>query len=231
MHENSPTQVAAAGTLADPTVVQVLDRLHSAAQGDWKHALGPLPRFLFSKVTGRSFMQLAPPALFKRMYLPVSRGEGRLLYVLARSVHARRVVEFGTSFGISTLYLAAAVRDNGGGQVITTEIEPSKCRAAEASIRQAGLGDVARVLEGDALETLGAVEGPVDLVFLDGWKDLYLGVFELLTPKLRAGALVIADNIDFPEVGPYLEHVRGISGLTSTTVGSMECSFYESSTE
>jgi len=112
--------------------------------------------------------------------------------------------------------------------VVSTEIEPAKCRAATGSIRRAGLDDVAQVLEGDALATLPAVPGPVDLVFLDGWKDLYLPVFELLRPKLREGAVVVADNVNFPEVRPYLARVREDPGFVSATLpGShVECSWY-----
>lgn len=215
-------------SLRDPAVVQVLERLHYAARGDWRKGLGVMPHLFFSKVTGQSFMKLVSPAMLKRLYLPVSRDDGQLLYVLARSMRATRIVEFGTSFGISALYLAAAVRDNGGGRLITAEIEPSKCRAAEENIRQAGLEDFVQVLEGDALETLTAVEGPIDLVFLDGWKDLYLPVLELLADRLRAGALVVADNVDFPEVRSYLAYVRGGAAFTSASLarGEMECSCY-----
>ncbi len=110
-------------SLQDPAVARQLDLLHRAARGDWRHGVGVLPYFVFSKLTGRSFMRLVSPSMLKHMYLPVSRQQGHLLYALTRATHATRVVEFGASFGISTLYLAAAVRDNGGGQVITTEIE------------------------------------------------------------------------------------------------------------
>jgi predicted O-methyltransferase YrrM len=214
--------------MIDPAIATVLDRLHQAARGDWKRGLGVVPHFVWSKLTGKSFMKMVSPAKLKDMYIPVSRDGGRLLYMLARSIGARRVVEFGASFGISTLYLGAAVRDGGGGQVITTEIEPSKCRALESNVREAGLAEIVRVLEGDALQTLAQVEGPIDLVFLDGWKDLYLPVLELLTVRLRPGALVVADNTNFPDVRPYLTRVRQGAGFTSAPLvdGRMECSCY-----
>jgi predicted O-methyltransferase YrrM len=214
--------------LDDPPVAHVLDGLHRAARGDWRHTMKVLPYFLFSKATGRSFMRMITPSMLKGAYIPVSRQDGRLLFALARGTGARRVVEFGASFGISTVYLAAAVRANGGGRVISTEIEPSKCRAAQASIRQAGLDDVATVLEGDARQTLEDVELPVDLVFLDGWKDLYLSVLELLTPKLRKGAVVVADNVNLADTRPYLAHVRNNAEFVSALLpgGRMECSWY-----
>jgi predicted O-methyltransferase YrrM len=210
-----------------PQVTGVLDRLHRQAKGDWWQIPKVLPYFLYSKVTGRSFMRLVTPSMLSGMYIPVSRQDGLLLYALARGAGATWIVEFGASFGISTLYLAEAVRANGGGQVITTEIEASKCRAAEANIREAGLQDVATVLEGDALETLKAVDGPIDMLFLDGWKDLYLPVLELLAPKLRVGAIVVADNVNMPDTKPYLERVRSDPRFVSALLpgGRMECSW------
>lgn len=220
--------VAHPGSLGDRAVAAELERLHRAARGDWKHAVGVLPYFLYSKVTRRSFMRMVTPRMLREMYIPVSRQDGRLLYALARGTGARRVVEFGSSFGISTLYLAAAVRDNGGGQVISTEIEPAKWAAATASIRDAGLAEVATVLEGDALETLRAGNEPIDLLFLDGWKDLYLPVLDLLTPRLRPGALVAADNVNLADTAPYLAKVRADPRFVSALLpgGKLECSWY-----
>jgi len=210
-----------------PEVTGVLDRLHRQARGDWRMVPKLLPYFLFSKVTGRSFMRMVTPAMLKGMYIPVSRRDGLLLHALARGTGARGIVEFGASFGISTLYLAAAVRANGGGQVITTEIEASKCRAAEANIREAGLEGVATVLEGDALQTLKGVDGPIDLVFLDGWKDLYVPVLQMLVPKLKPGAVVVADNVNLPDTRPYLDHIRRDPRFVSALLpgGRMELSW------
>lgn len=121
------------------------------------------------------------------------------------------MVEFGTSFGISTLHLAAAVRDNGEGRVITTEMSASKAAAARDTFAMTGLADVITVLEGDALETLAAHLDPsesVDFVLLDGWKDLYLPILHLLEPRLSSGALILADDTEFESVQPYLAYVR-----------------------
>jgi len=154
-------------------------------------------------------------------YISVPREEGEFLYLTARALRAQRVVEFGTSFGISTIYLGAAVRDNGGGIVVGTELEPGKHERAVANLREAGLDDVAEVRLGDALETLREVPEPVDLVFLDGWKDLYLPVLKLLEPRLRPGAVVLADNIHTfrKALRPYVEYVQsGENGFESTTL-------------
>jgi predicted O-methyltransferase YrrM len=154
-------------------------------------------------------------------YLPIHRQVGRLLYILIRANRCRTIVEFGTSFGISTIYLAAALRDNGGGKVITTEMHAGKVRQARENLRGAGLIDLVDVREGDALETLRNIEGPVNLLFLDGWKDLYLPVLKLVEPHLQAGSLAIADDLDItPEVHkPYLSYVRQVeNGYVSQDV-------------
>jgi predicted O-methyltransferase YrrM len=155
----------------------------------------------------------------KDLWLAVSPETGTLLYMLARSTGARIIVEFGTSFGISTLYLAAALRDNGGGRLITTEFEPSKVTRAKANLAEGGLIDLVEVREGDALETLAAdLPETIDLLLLDGAKALYPEILELVESRLRPGALVIADNADFSP--DYLQRVRSPSaGYMSTPFG------------
>lgn len=136
---------------------------------------------------------------FKDVYMSVSETGGQLLYLLARAVGARNVVEYGTSFGVSTLYLASAVRDNGGGTVVGTELQPDKAAAAQRNFDAAGLSDVIDLRVGDARDTLSDIAGPVDLVLLDGWPELALPVLELLEPRLRPGTLILVDdvNLDF----------------------------------
>ena len=153
--------------------------------------------------------------------MPISRAQGEFLYVVARTIGAQRAVEFGTSFGISTIYLASAIRDNGGDSVIGTELEPSKHRQAEANVKAARLEDVTDIRLGDALQTLREVPEPLDLVLIDGWKELYLPVLDLLKPRLRPGAVVLADNIfTFRKtLRPYVEHMQsGEHGFESTTL-------------
>ena len=127
-----------------------------------------------------------------------------LCYMLCRSLKARRVVEFGTSFGVSTIYLAAAVRDTvrehgGEGIVIGSEIEPTKARVANANIADAGLADVADVRVGDARETLKQAGGPVDFLLLDSWIPLVRPVMDVVAPQLRLGAMVVCDNVQLYE--------------------------------
>lgn len=155
----------------------------------------------------------------KDMYLPVSAETGKLLYILARTRRARIIVEYGTSFGLSTLHLAAAVRDNGGGRVIGTEFEPGKVAQARANVASAGLADLVDVREGDALETLSRdLPEAVDFVLLDGAKVLYPRILDLLEPRLSAGAIVVADNAD--DSPDYLARVRSpASGYLSVPFG------------
>lgn len=148
--------------------------------------------------------------------LAVSRETGTLLYMLARSSRARTIVEFGTSFGISTLHLAAGLRDNGGGRLITSEFEPSKAARARKNLTAGGLIDLVEIREGDALKTLGAdLPDPIDLVLLDGAKALYPDIQDLLESHLRPGAIIVADNAD--DSPDYLARVRRHgSGYVST---------------
>ncbi|MBV9750051.1 MAG: O-methyltransferase [Acetobacteraceae bacterium] len=155
-------------------------------------------------------------ASLKDLPLAISRETGALLYMLARSSGARNVVEFGTSFGLSTLYLAAALRDNGGGRVITSEFEPSKVQRARANLTEGGLIDLVELREGDALQTLAAVlPDTIDLLLLDGAKALYPEILALVEGRLRPGALIVADDADYSP--DYLARVRSpASGYLST---------------
>ncbi|HEY0194807.1 MAG TPA: class I SAM-dependent methyltransferase [Kofleriaceae bacterium] len=141
-------------------------------------------------------------------YLPVSREAGVLLYQLARGRDARTIVEFGTSFGISTIYLAAALRDAGGGRLITSELEPRKSARARANLERAGLADLVEFRAGDALETLRDLTAPVELLYLDGAKSLYRPVLELVAPRLAPRAVIVADNIDMAGARSYTDYVR-----------------------
>jgi predicted O-methyltransferase YrrM len=181
--------------LQDAKIEAVLER----AYREWKtqrrrllwRFLPALPRFLFKR-------KMDWQAMFERtkdMYLPLEAEQGGLLYVTARAIGARRIAEYGTSFGVSTLYLAAAVRDNGGGTVIGSEILPEKAQVARANFAEAGVGDLVDLRIGDARETLRDCGGPIDLVLLDGWKDIELDVLRILQPQLRPGAVVFTDNV------------------------------------
>lgn len=181
--------------LRDPKIEAVLDRAYREWKGQKRRLLWRflplLPRLVLKRKMNWEDMY----ARTKDMYLPLEAEQGGLLYVTARAIGARRVAEYGTSFGVSTLYLAAAVRHNGGGTVIGTEILPEKAEIARANFAQAGVDDLVDLRIGDARETLKDCGGPLDLVLLDGWKDVELDVLRILQPQLRPGALVFTDNI------------------------------------
>mgnify|MGYP003139486925 FL=1 len=144
-------------TLSSPEVAPLLDRLFAEAD-----AASPLSSPAFAALSPEERTRLMRSkdhyrdlyTSLKEFALPVSRETGQLLYILARAAQARSIVEFGTSFGLSTLHLAAALRDNGGGRLITSEFEPSKVAIAKGNIAAAGLSDLVELREGDALETL-----------------------------------------------------------------------------
>jgi predicted O-methyltransferase YrrM len=186
---------------SDP-VRRVLERLRRQAEVEdppAKARLRARERELGARVYGHERAAAYGPAAS----LAITPEVGELLYVLAMARRPRTIVEFGASLGFSTIHLAAAARDIGDTRVITTEIEPEKARAARDNLREAGLDDVVDLREGDALSTLADVRG-VDLLFLDGWNNLYLPVLELLEPALSAGALVIADlSAGDPEQDSY----------------------------
>ena len=165
-------------------------------------------------------------AVARTAHLAVSPDTGNLLYLLVRSRRARSVVEFGTSFGVSTLCLAAGLRDGAGGRVVSTEYEPEKAEAARRSLAEAKLDDLVEIRDGDALETLaGDIPAPVDFVFLDGAKELYVDVLRLLEPHYARDALVVADNAG--RSPDFLSHVRdGGSYISSSFPGDVEVSLY-----
>jgi predicted O-methyltransferase YrrM len=219
---NATTTTGPGGSsLHRPEVRALLDRLHREARGDLLRAPSKIPALARGMMQGKSLTEIFMAGAAKDLFLTISPEQGRFLYLVGRTVGARRVVEFGTSFGVSTIYLSAAVADNGGGQVIGSELEPGKHAVVTRNLAEAGFGGIAEVRLGDALETLRDVPGPVDMVLLDGWKDLYMPVLELLTPKLRKGAVVLSDNIfTFKKaLKPFVEYLQsGKNGFQSTTL-------------
>jgi predicted O-methyltransferase YrrM len=136
---------------------------------------------------GRSF--------WRDKFVALDADKARFCYQLCRSMRARTVVEAGTSFGVSTLYLAAAVRDNGGGQVIATEWEPEKAGVARAHFAEAGLSDLIDLREGDLRATLTHSMPPsIDLLLLDIWTPMARPAVEIVAPRMRRGAVILTDN-------------------------------------
>ena len=211
-------------TLNSPHITQLLNRLFAEAEASAPAlkavAQSDASRMLTSRTDYREFY-----GLLKDIPLPVSGETGNLLYMLARSTGARHIVEFGTSLGVSTIYLAAALRDNRGGRVITTEFEPSKAARARQHLTEAGLIDLVEIREGDALETLAHdLPEAVDLVLLDGAKALYADVLERVERRLRPGSLVLADDANLsPE---FVNRMRANPSLylSAPLAGDLELS-------
>ena len=211
-------------TLTNPPVSTLLARLldqASAVDGAVMHTLARSSPEEIAAFRGRAKTDYRGfYGDVKHLFLAVSKETGTLLYMLARATRARSIVEYGTSFGLSTLHLAAALRDNGGGRLIGSEFEPSKVARAREHLAEAGLADLVEIREGDALETLARdLPEEIDLVLLDGAKVLYPRILALLEPRLVEGALVVADNADdSPEL---LARVRDpANGYLSVPFGS-----------
>ncbi|WP_372437049.1 O-methyltransferase [Pseudomonas chlororaphis subsp. aureofaciens] len=194
-------------TLTTSPLAPLLNRLFDQAHTATSPAVADISREERERLMHSKTEYLDFYGRLKDLWLPVSRDTGGLLYMLARSTRARHIVEFGTSFGISTLHLAAALRDNGGGRLIGSEFEASKVQRARQHLLEGGLADLVEIREGDALKTL-AVDLPesIDLLLLDGAKALYADILALVESRLRPGALIVADNTDYcPD---YLARVR-----------------------
>ncbi|MFK3821577.1 O-methyltransferase [Pseudomonas yamanorum] len=206
-------------TLTSAPMAALIERLYTQADAVTSPVLNNVTpeerdRLMRSKT---DYLELY--GMLKDLWLPVSRDTGTLLYMLARSTKARAIVEFGTSFGLSTLHLAAALRDNGGGALISSEFEPSKIALARQHLEQGGVSDLVEIRQGDALVTLATgLPDSVDLLLLDGAKALYSDVLNLVESRLKPGALIIADNTNYcPD---YLARVRSpANGYLSVPIG------------
>lgn len=174
-----------------------LDFLHDDAKKD---------RMKMAKGMAKSAFRPMQPADFEKAYLPISRSQGEDIHKMIVDQGCKHIIEFGTSFGISTLYLAAAASQT-GGKVITTELLESKSNTARGNIEEAGLSDYVEFRVGDAMETLEGHSEPVDFLFLDGWKDLYLPLFQMLEPHFHSDTLVYADNMDMADTKAYADYV------------------------
>jgi predicted O-methyltransferase YrrM len=154
-----------------------------------------------------------------RMLLFVGRESGQFLNSLARASGAQLIVELGTSYGYSTLWLADAARAT-GGKVISLDVADYKQDYARQALARVGLDDVVEFRTGDALELIPALPDGVDFVLVDIWKEIYVPSLELIFPKLKPGAALIADNMlqpafERPHANAYRKAVRAKPGISS----------------
>lgn len=178
-------------------ILDTLNNLHKHASAEkFKVMLG---------VSKAIFRKLEPEDM-RDVYISISKDQGEFIYALLIKNQAKNIVEFGTSFGISTLYLAAAAKRT-NGRVITSELLANKCRIAKQNFKEAGLDKWIDLREGDALQTLQEVPDEIDFLLLDGWNELYLPLVKMLSPKLKKGSLIYTDNVGFPSTKPFLNYL------------------------
>ena len=194
-------------SLDTPTVRTTLERLYAEAERVDARVLPQVQAA--AKELGGPLDDQKVAHLLDHAFIPVSPDVGQLLYILVRAQRPGTAVEFGTSFGLSAIHIAAALRDNGDGHLIATELNADKVKQAKEHLTQAGLADLVDVRHGDAFETLSMVED-IDFLLLDGWKGLYLPLLKKLEPALKPGCLIVADDLKImPELlKPYVAYVR-----------------------
>jgi predicted O-methyltransferase YrrM len=213
--------------LHDPELERLLDGLHARSDGQ----VAALRKYETERTKQTPMGEVK--AFLSDKLVALDRDKAQFCYQLCRATNARRIVEIGTSFGVSTLYLAAAVRDNvraggGGGVVIGTEYEPDKASAARAHFAEAGLSGFIDLREGDLRETLKQIEGPVDFMLVDIWIGMARPALELVTPHLKPGAIVICDNTEryrneYADYFAFLEQ-SGFRTMTLPFDGGLEMS-------
>jgi predicted O-methyltransferase YrrM len=208
------TPPPAASALQDRRIEQVIERMLDARS----RPSGGGPR-----AGGRD------PHLYADYGFSVHPDQGELMYLLCRALGARRVVDFATSVGFSALYLAAAVRDSGGGQVIGAEIVPAKIATARRNLGEAGLAEFADIRAGDARQTLKHLDGPIDFALIDGWPgdegpSLALEVMQVVAPQMRPGAIALNDNAEADYLSFVRDPANGFRSMTLPLKGGTELS-------
>jgi len=196
----------------DPKLEALLDRLHAQSDAQVDEVNAHFERREQEvAIDDEGFYDDDMRRFLSDKMVALDRDKAEFCYLLCRSLRATRVVEAGTSFGVSTLYLAAAVRDNQveNGVVIGTEYEPKKVEIARANFKEAGLSEFIELREGDLRQTLQDIGGPVDFMLVDIW-EVALPALEMVSPHLRPGAIVACDNttVDAAEYQDYFEFVH-----------------------
>ncbi len=218
--------------LEDDRVVAALRRLYSNARRQHfsiiRHLLPHMPSLLLRRTVPLPESEMG--GFYADKYLSLAEGQGAFCYLTARALRAQTVVEFGTSFGLSTLWLAAAVRANGGGRVVTTEIVADKARAAQQNFEEAGLSDLIEVRIGDAAGSLTSDPSDIDFVLNDGLPERTLDIVRMLAPRIRPGGVVLTDDVGGfrGNYKGYLDYMRdranGFDSMMISRRGRMEYS-------
>jgi predicted O-methyltransferase YrrM len=215
--------------ISDPELERLLAVLHARSD----EQVAALRSYAEQAQKAHPPAEIEIKAFLSDKLVALDRDKAEFCYQLCRANNARRIIEIGTSYGVSTLYLAAAVRDNvrttgGTGVVIGTEYEPEKARAARVAFEQAGLSRFVDLREGDLRETLKQIDGPVDFALVDIWITMARPALELVAPHLRSGAIVVCDNTDryrrdYADYFAFLE-AHGFRTMTLPFDGGLELS-------
>lgn len=162
--------------------------------------------FKMIKGATKSIFRPMQPSDFKDTYLSISKEQGKDITEIIKANNFKNIIEFGTSFGISTLFLAQGVLQT-KGNIITTELLESKAKKAIENFKKAGVNNLIEVRIGDALETLKNHNLPIDFLLLDGWKDLYLPLFQMLELNFHNNTVIYVDNADMSDSKEFLSSV------------------------
>jgi predicted O-methyltransferase YrrM len=195
--------------LNDARLEGLLDALHAQSAGQDGAINAYFTRRIQEGTLSWDGFDAETNAFFADKMVALEKVKAEYCYMLCRALNAKRIVEAGTSFGVSTLYLAAAIRDNGGGTVIATEYETQKAKIARRNFEAAGLSSFIDLREGDLNETLRRIEGPVDFMLLDIWTEAVMPAVRNVAPHLRKGAVIVADNSEQSRRGyrAYFEYI------------------------
>lgn len=158
------------------------------------------------KGLAKSAFRPIQPKDFKDVYLSISKEQGKELVALIKENNLKNIVEFGTSFGISTLFLAQGILET-KGKIITTELIESKAKTAIENFTKASVKDLVDVRIGNAMDTLKGHDEPIDLLFLDGWKDLYLPLFNMLASNFHKYTIIYVDNANMAASKVFLKEI------------------------
>ena len=217
------------GMLADPKLAALLERLHGQSEAQRGEISAYYKRRGEAGELNWDGLDADAHGFMADKLVALDRDKAAFCHALCLATGARRIVEVGTSHGVSTLYLAAAVRQNGGGVVVGTEHEPTKATIARAHFAEAGLTDLIELREGDLRQTLKTLTGPIDFALMDIWTEMARPAIELIAPHLRPGAVVCADNTGWR--APYAAYfafvedpANGFSTMTLPFEGGFEMS-------
>lgn len=209
------------GAITDKKVRALLIKLHTAASRQRGSKIKPM----FRPRRGKTLPLDQIDHNRDNKYMALDPVQGVFCYFLAKAIRAHRIIEFGTSFGVSTIYLAMAIRDNGGGQVIGTELIEEKAKRARENLDKVGLLEFVDIRVGNALETLKDIKGPVDFFLNDGFPRYALPVLKMVVPHMRTGSVIVTDNVGLfkADYREYVEYLRNPNnGFQSVLMGLNE---------